>query len=349
MTSGPWPATSRPATRRSRAFLHDSNRTVVLQDVAALNTLEQVIAAEPPGVQELSINIDTGGLAARRMLARLAEESACLGPSRCRDRRSTGSNWLPGTDRLRGTCHCGADQRGGEDPAVMWQWLLAHPAHPHLAHPLAAKPVPHPGRHDAPRARTRPGRRRAVLPWPTASITLDLRDPAGATLPAWSPGAHIDLLLRPGLIRQFSLCGDPADLAGWRIAVLREPAGRGGSAYVHDAVGDGSRSGSAGHATTSGWQPADRYLFIAGGIGITPILPMLAAADAAGRPWTLTYGGRTAASMAFRADLLARVPGPGADPAPGPDRPARPGRASSAACSPARWCTAAGPRRCWMR
>jgi vanillate O-demethylase monooxygenase subunit len=59
------------------AFLHDSNRTVVLQDVAALNTLEKVIAAEPPGGQELSINIDTGGLAARRVLARLAEEPAC--------------------------------------------------------------------------------------------------------------------------------------------------------------------------------------------------------------------------------------------------------------------------------
>lgn len=60
------------------AFLHDSNRTVVLQDVEALNRLEQVVAAEPPGLQELSINIDTGGLAARRMLARLAEESAGL-------------------------------------------------------------------------------------------------------------------------------------------------------------------------------------------------------------------------------------------------------------------------------
>jgi vanillate O-demethylase monooxygenase subunit len=67
-----------PGDAEVSAFLHDSNRTVVLQDVAALNTLEQVIAAGPPGVQELSINIDTGGLAARRMLARLAEESGCL-------------------------------------------------------------------------------------------------------------------------------------------------------------------------------------------------------------------------------------------------------------------------------
>ena len=140
-------------------------------------------------------------------------------------------------------------------------------------------------------------------------ITLDLRDPSGAALPAWAPGAHIDLILGPGLIRQFSLCGAPADPDDWRIAVLREPAGRGGSAYVHDAVGAGSRVRVRGPRNRFPLQPADRYLFIAGGIGITPILPMLAAADAAGRPWTLTYGGRTAASMAFRADLLARYPG----------------------------------------
>ena len=55
-------------------FLAESNRTVVLQDVTALDVLEQVIAAEPPGYQELSINIDTGGLAARRMLARMAAQ-----------------------------------------------------------------------------------------------------------------------------------------------------------------------------------------------------------------------------------------------------------------------------------
>ena len=140
-------------------------------------------------------------------------------------------------------------------------------------------------------------------------ITLDLRDPAGATLPGWSPGAHIDLLLGRGLTRQFSLCGDPADRARWRIAVLREPGGRGGSAYVHDAVVEGSLVRARGPRNHFRLEPADRYLFIAGGIGITPILPMLAAADADGRPWTLTYGGRTAASMAFRADLLARYPG----------------------------------------
>jgi ferredoxin-NADP reductase len=140
-------------------------------------------------------------------------------------------------------------------------------------------------------------------------ITLDLRDPAGATLPGWSAGAHIDLLLGCGLTRQFSLCGDPADRARWRIAVLREPGGRGGSAYVHDVVAEGSLVRARGPRNHFRLEPADRYLFIAGGIGITPILPMLAAADTDGRPWALTYGGRTGASMAFRADLLARYPG----------------------------------------
>jgi len=140
-------------------------------------------------------------------------------------------------------------------------------------------------------------------------VTLDLQDPAGAPLPGWAPGAHIDLLLASGLIRQFSLCGDPADANCWRIAVLREPAGRGGSAYVHDTVGEGSLVRARGPRNHFRLEPADRYLFIAGGIGITPILPMLAAADSAGRPWALTYGGRTASSMAFRPGLLDRYPG----------------------------------------
>ena len=65
-------------------------------------------------------------------------------------------------------------------------------------------------------------------------VVLDLRDPSGTDLPAWAPGAHIDLDLPNGLVRQYSLCGDPADRSVWQIGVLREPDGRGGSAYVHD-------------------------------------------------------------------------------------------------------------------
>jgi ferredoxin-NADP reductase len=137
-------------------------------------------------------------------------------------------------------------------------------------------------------------------------IVLGLRHPAGAELPAWQPGAHIDLLLRPGLARQYSLCGDPADRRTWRIGVLRETAGRGGSQYVHDKLGLGSVVRVRGPRNHFRFLPAARYLFIAGGIGITPLLPMLADADAAGASWTLVYGGRTRSSMAFAGDLLAR-------------------------------------------
>lgn len=138
---------------------------------------------------------------------------------------------------------------------------------------------------------------------------LDLRDPIGAPLPAWTPGAHLDLLLAPGLIRQYSLCGDPADHATWRVAVLREPGGRGGSQYVHDHLTGGATVRVRGPRNHFAFESAERYLFIAGGIGITPLRPMIAAADAAGAEWTLTYGGRSRPSMAFSADLAAHHPG----------------------------------------
>lgn len=140
-------------------------------------------------------------------------------------------------------------------------------------------------------------------------IALDLRDPAGAALPAWTPGAHLDLILPSGLERQFSLCGDPADTTAWRIAVLKETAGRGGSQEVHGTLTEGSPIRVRGPRNHFPLEPASRYIFIAGGIGITPILPMLAAAQAAGRPWTLDYGGRTGASMAFSQELVARYGG----------------------------------------
>ena len=76
-------------------------------------------------------------------------------------------------------------------------------------------------------------------------LALTLRHPLGEELPAWEPGAHIDVLLGPELERQYSLCGDPADRAVWRIGVLREPDGRGGSAYVHDGVGGGRQGAGA--------------------------------------------------------------------------------------------------------
>jgi ferredoxin-NADP reductase len=134
-------------------------------------------------------------------------------------------------------------------------------------------------------------------------LALTLRHPLGEQLPRWEPGAHIDVLLGPGLERQYSLCGDPADRTAWRIAVLREPAGRGGSAHVHEQLGQGDKVRVRGPRNHFALRPAPRYRFIAGGIGITPILPMLAAAEAEGAEWTLLYGGRTRESMAFTEEL----------------------------------------------
>ncbi|MGW2824511.1 PDR/VanB family oxidoreductase [Streptomyces sp. NPDC001443] len=134
-------------------------------------------------------------------------------------------------------------------------------------------------------------------------LALTLRPPRGGLLPGWEPGAHIDLLLGPDLERQYSLCGDPADRTAWRIAVLREPAGRGGSAHVHERLRQGDPVRVRGPRNHFALRPAPRYLFVAGGIGITPILPMVAAARARGARWSLLYGGRSRGSMAFAGEL----------------------------------------------
>ncbi|GAA3042648.1 PDR/VanB family oxidoreductase [Pseudonocardia yunnanensis] len=136
-------------------------------------------------------------------------------------------------------------------------------------------------------------------------VALTLRLPDGGELPGWTPGAHVDLILSDDLTRQYSLCGDPAERTAWQVAVLQEPDGRGGSAFVHDKLSTGTTVRVRGPRNHFPLEPAGRYLFIAGGIGITPIVPMLAAATAAGADWQLVYGGRTAASMAFVEQLRA--------------------------------------------
>lgn len=134
-------------------------------------------------------------------------------------------------------------------------------------------------------------------------VTLELSRPDGAPLPAWAPGAHVDVGLGPDLVRQYSLCGDPADRSVWRIAVLREGESRGGSQYVHDKLAEGELVDVRGPRNHFALEPAARYVFVAGGIGITPILPMIAHAELLGTPWTLLYLGRRRSSMAFVAAL----------------------------------------------
>ncbi len=140
-------------------------------------------------------------------------------------------------------------------------------------------------------------------------ISLALADPGGARLPVWRPGAHLDLRLPSGRRRQYSLCGDPADRTRYRIAVRRIPGGGGGSVEIHDALGVGSvltvqrpRNGF-GFAAPGFGSPAERLHFVAGGIGITPILPMARLAQRLSLDWTMTYTGRSRESLPFLDEL----------------------------------------------
>lgn len=125
---------------------------------------------------------------------------------------------------------------------------------------------------------------------------------AGGPLPDWTPGAHIDLVGPEGLVRQYSLCGEPGE-DRWQIAVLRVTAGRGGSAWVHDELTVGAEVETKGPRNQFPLEDAEDYLFVAGGIGITPLLPMVRELERRGRAWRMVYGGRSRASMAFVEEL----------------------------------------------
>lgn len=133
-------------------------------------------------------------------------------------------------------------------------------------------------------------------------VSLVLADAHGhCSLPAWQPGAHLSLDLPVGR-RQYSLCSDPTD-GQYRIAVLLSPTSRGGSRHVHEQLSPGTVVHSRPPRNLFPLVAAAEYLFIAGGIGITPILPMVRAIEGQGRPWSLVYGGRSLESMAFCKEL----------------------------------------------
>jgi ferredoxin-NADP reductase len=140
-------------------------------------------------------------------------------------------------------------------------------------------------------------------------IALTLTAPDGADLPRWYPGAHIDVALPSGRVRQYSLCGDPSRRDCYRIAVRRIPTGGGGSIEVHDELPVGTVVTTHGPRnafplTMPGYgSPTQRFRFIAGGIGITPILSMLAAAERAGVDWSMVYVGRNRDSLPFLEEL----------------------------------------------
>lgn len=135
-------------------------------------------------------------------------------------------------------------------------------------------------------------------------VTLTLTHPNGRRLPDWTPGAHIDVVLPSGMNRQYSLCGDRWDPYSYRIAVRREQAGRGGSAFIHEELTEGAMVALGGPRNNFPLVPSDKYLFVAGGIGITPILPMIYQANMLGVEWKLLYLGKSRSNMAFLDELV---------------------------------------------
>jgi ferredoxin-NADP reductase len=142
-------------------------------------------------------------------------------------------------------------------------------------------------------------------------VALTFAAADGNPLPPWHPGAHIDLHLPSGRLRQYSLCGDPQRHDTYRIAVRRIPDGGGGSIEVHDGLDVGATVTTHGPRnafplTVPGYgSPTRRFRFIAGGIGITPILPMLALAQRLGVEWSMVYAGRTRDSLPFLDEVAA--------------------------------------------
>lgn len=135
-------------------------------------------------------------------------------------------------------------------------------------------------------------------------VTLTLVAADGTRLPEFEPGAHIDLEIAPGLVRQYSICSDPANQGTYRLAILREPSSRGGSVAVHKNL-------TAGQVVTISRprnnfpliESAKRSLLFAGGIGITPLLAMAYRLKALGADYALYYCCRARSRAAFLEEI----------------------------------------------
>jgi ferredoxin-NADP reductase len=140
-------------------------------------------------------------------------------------------------------------------------------------------------------------------------VALTLADPDGGLLPSWTPGGHIDVQLPSGRRRQYSLCGPPGRRTDYRIAVRRIADGGGGSIEMHDAyrVGDSLVFEGPRNAFYLGTAERD-VLFVIGGIGVTPILPMLRVAQQRGIDWRAVYAGSSRAYMPFLDEVMSVAP-----------------------------------------
>lgn len=136
-------------------------------------------------------------------------------------------------------------------------------------------------------------------------VSFELARPDGSALPAFSAGSHIDVQVPGGPVRQYSLCNDAAEQHRYRIAVLRDPASRGGSTGMHDAVREGDTLTISAPRNHFPLVHARRSLLLAGGIGVTPLLAMAQRLSAIGADFTLHYCTRSPARTAFRDEIAA--------------------------------------------
>lgn len=144
-------------------------------------------------------------------------------------------------------------------------------------------------------------------------VSLEFVDECGESLPPFTAGAHIDLVLANGCSRSYSLVNDPAERNRYVIAVNRDPASRGGSRYVHEVLQAGQSIEVRGPRNNFELvENAPLVVLFAGGIGVTPLRCMIQRLEALGQPWTLHYAARSRARCAFLdevAALEARRPG----------------------------------------
>jgi ferredoxin-NADP reductase len=182
---------------------------------------------------------------------------------------------------------------GLADAAVTGLWALSG----------SLRRVTAPAQHDSTITLTVVGRNVIARDQDVVALTFAGAD--GAPLPPWRPGAHLDIHLPSGRVRQYSLCGEPTRQDSYRIAVRRIPDGGGGSAEMHDVLSVGSQVTTNGPRnafplTVPGYgSPTQRLRFVAAGIGITPILPMMRHVDALEVEWSMIYAGRSRDSLPF--------------------------------------------------
>jgi tetrachlorobenzoquinone reductase len=133
-------------------------------------------------------------------------------------------------------------------------------------------------------------------------LSLQLAAPDGSPLPPFAPGAHIDLRLPDGTLRQYSLCGNPSDTSHYRLGI-RAVSGGLSSGFIHRKLRPGELLSISAPRNHFPLVEAVSYLFIAGGIGITPLIPMMRQAYAKARPWTLIYCNRRTEDAPFLAEI----------------------------------------------